>query len=43
MIVSSLPFLWLFPPVAGLHALIQNGTARNVILTAASGLFCCRL
>ena len=43
MVVSSLPLLWLFPPVAGLHALIQNGTLRNVILMAASGLFRCRL
>ena len=40
MVFSSLTFLCLFlPVVVGLHALVKNGTARNVILMAASLLF----
>ena len=40
MVFSSLTFLCLFLPiVVGLHALVKNGTVRNVILLAASLLF----
>ena len=40
MVFSSLTFLCLFLPiVVGLHALVKNGTVRNVILLSASLLF----
>lgn len=40
MVFSSLTFLCLFLPVTVLlHALVKNGTARNIILLAASLLF----
>ena len=40
MVFSSLTFLCLFlPVVVGLHALVKNGTARNIILMVSSLLF----